>query len=74
MNDKPALGLRRRRGLGWRRGAPTPKQRDYLILHELTPDYGIDENWPITAGQANQMIYDHWVEQQGKPPPWEREK
>ena len=58
LPDKP-LGLKRVRGMGWRRGAPTPKQRDYLVLEGLTPDYGIEENWPITAGDANQIIYEH---------------
>jgi hypothetical protein len=67
--DKPkGLGLSRKHGIGWRRGAPTPKQKDYLVLHALTPDYGADVNWPITAGEAGQMIYEHWVAQQAKPP------
>lgn len=68
MEKPKGLGLHRIRGAGWRQGAPTPKQRDYLVLHGLTPDYGSAGDWPITAGEANQMIYEHWVEQQGKPP------
>lgn len=65
---KPPLGLKRVRGEGWRRGAPTPKQQDYLVLEKLTPDYGADENWPITAGEANQMIYEHWSSRQKESP------
>jgi hypothetical protein len=64
----PGLGLRRIRGQGWRRGAPTPKQKDYLVLHGLSLDYGVDENWPITAGKAGEIIYEYHLEQRTKPP------
>lgn len=66
QEKKPGLGLRRIRGEGWRRGAPTPKQQDYLILEGLTPDYGAEENWPMTAGEAGNMIHEHWKSRQAK--------
>lgn len=64
----PPLGLRRKRGMGWRRGAPTPKQKDYLVMHGLSLDYGEDENWPINAGKANDIIYEHWTKRQAEDP------
>jgi hypothetical protein len=73
ITKKKGLGLRRKRGLGWRRGAPTPKQKDYLVMYGLSFDYGDDENWPITAGEANDIIYEHHLEQEAKPPD-ERDK